>query len=38
MLHYGYSEEEASVLETDITNDNIIDQIENEIKDKKVDL
>ena len=38
MLHYGYSDEEASVLETDITNDNIIDQIKNEIKDKKVDI
>jgi DNA (cytosine-5)-methyltransferase 1 len=38
MLHYGYSEEEASVLETDITNDNIIDQIKNEIKDKRVDI
>lgn len=38
MLHYGYSYEEASVLETDITNDNIIDQIKNEIKDKKVDI
>ena len=38
MQHYGYSEEEASVLETDITNDNIIDQIKNEIKDNKVDI
>jgi DNA (cytosine-5)-methyltransferase 1 len=38
MMHYGYSEDESSVLETDITNENIIDQIANEIKDKKVDI
>ncbi|CAM3795883.1 DNA cytosine methyltransferase [Flavobacterium gelidilacus] len=38
MLHYGYSDEEASVLEKDITNDNIIEQIQAEIKAKKVDI
>lgn len=38
MSHYGYAENEASVLETDITNDNIIDQISDEVGTKKVDI
>jgi len=38
MIKYGYSNEEASVIEEDITNDNIISLIESETKNKKVDL
>ncbi|MDI1256700.1 MAG: DNA cytosine methyltransferase [Flavobacterium sp.] len=38
MLHYGYSEKEASVIETDITSDIIIERINQEIKNKHVDL
>jgi DNA (cytosine-5)-methyltransferase 1 len=38
MRHYGYPENEISVLEKDITNEDILESIEKEIKDKKVDL
>lgn len=38
MKHYGYSKDNISVLETDITDKNIIDQIETEINNSKVDL
>lgn len=38
MKHYGYSKENISVLETDITDKNIIDQIETEINNSKVDI
>jgi DNA (cytosine-5)-methyltransferase 1 len=38
MKHYGYAENEISVLETDITDDNILKLIETEIKNETVDL
>lgn len=38
MKYYGYAENEISVLEKDITDDNILTLIENEIKSQTVDL
>lgn len=38
MKYYGYSKEEISVLEKDITDNDIINQIESEISNKTVDL
>jgi len=38
MKYYGYSENNISVLEKDITDDNILDSIKNEIKNNTVDL
>lgn len=38
MRYYGYSENEISVLEKDITDDDILDNIEKEIKNQTVDL
>jgi len=38
MKHYGYNENEISVIEKDITNDGIIENIENELNNNKVDL
>lgn len=38
MRYYGYPENKISVLEKDITNDDILECIENEIKDETVDL
>ncbi|MEL4454846.1 DNA cytosine methyltransferase [Lutimonas vermicola] len=38
MKNYGYAEDEISVLENDITDDDIIVKIENEIKNRNVDL
>lgn len=38
MKHYGYAEKEISVLEKDITDDNILNLIEAEIKNETVDL
>jgi DNA (cytosine-5)-methyltransferase 1 len=38
MKHYGYQENEISVIEKDITNDDIIETIEKEINNKTVDL
>ena len=38
MKYYGYHDNEISVLEKDITDKNIIEQIENEISGKSVDL
>lgn len=38
MKYYGYAENEISVLEKDITDDNILALIENEIKSQTVDL
>ncbi len=38
MKYYGYAENEISVLEKDITDDNILTLIENEIKNQTVDL
>ena len=38
MKHYGYPENKISVLEKDITNDNILECIQNEIKNNTVDL
>jgi DNA (cytosine-5)-methyltransferase 1 len=38
MKHYGYPENKISVLEKDITNDNILEFIQNEIKNNTVDL
>ena len=38
MKHFGYSSDEISVLEKDITDEDIIDKIESEIKGEKVDV
>jgi len=38
MKHYGYPENEISVLEKDITNEDILDSVEKEIKNETVDL
>jgi DNA (cytosine-5)-methyltransferase 1 len=38
MKHFGYPVNEISVIEKDITNDDILECIENEIKDETVDL
>ena len=38
MKYYGYTENNISVLEKDITDDNILDSIKNEIKNNTVDL
>ena len=38
MSHYGYPENEISVIEEDIKSENIIELIENETKSKEVDL
>jgi DNA (cytosine-5)-methyltransferase 1 len=38
MKHYGYQENEISVLEKDITDQDIIEQIELEVSSKSVDL
>ena len=38
MKHYGYQENEISVLEKDITDKDIIEQIELEVSSKSVDL
>jgi DNA (cytosine-5)-methyltransferase 1 len=38
MIHYGYSKNEISVLEKDITDNDILECIENEIKNVTVDL
>lgn len=38
MLHYGYSNKDLSVLEKDITSDDIIELIEKEVKNKKIDV
>lgn len=38
MMHYGYKENEISVLEKDITDNDIVEKIESEINDANVDL
>jgi DNA (cytosine-5)-methyltransferase 1 len=38
MKHYGYPENKISVLEKDITDNDILNSIENEIKNEKVDI
>lgn len=38
MKHYGYTENEISILEKDITDDDILECINNEIKNETVDL
>lgn len=38
MKYYGYSENKISVIEKDITDDNILESIKNEIKNNTVDL
>lgn len=38
MKYYGYADDEISVLQKDITDDNIIDKIKQEIKGQEVDL
>ena len=38
MVHYGYSKKNVSVLEKDVTSDDIIESIKSEINNKEIDV